>query len=358
MLARDFPEISALHVDHAALRRGGSSVRKPILIVALTILLLQPVSTVLAWELERPDVTSWVIDQRADNFNTNGEASVMLGVDIAKYHSSFGMDQVQSSVGVKVGDWAKYSISFEGYVGWKPKDERGKDWVRVEVQEISNNLVTIRETTHFRNGTDKVAIISHDVEMGSVGTYMIAANLSDGDRIFVEGIAPRDPFYINYTTWRNYGASRQANVLRLTFVTRFFMYPLNFTEEACWDKTTGFLLEHKQEAFIEQYENTTLGVWLMRVTETNLWEMPADARPYWSQWLPVITIGTITVVTVSAVLMERRKKNNSAETSSKTATTSALNCCRRLRHTPVHSTTTQRRKTRLHNHPRGPLLYH
>jgi len=60
--------------------------------IVLTILLLQPISAALAWELERPaDVTSsWSIDQRAENSYTNGEASVMLGVDISRYHVNFG----------------------------------------------------------------------------------------------------------------------------------------------------------------------------------------------------------------------------------------------------------------------------
>jgi len=199
---------------------------------------------------------------------------------------------------------------------WKTEDDKKQDWIKVEVQEISNTVVTLRETTHFNNGTDKVATISHDVETRSVGLYMIAANLSDGDRIFVSGMALGNPsFYrLNYTASRSYdGASRLVNVLSLVVITRFFMHPFNLTEEAYWDKTTGFLVEHKQEGFIPQNKNSTLGVWLMRIAETSLWEMPVEARSYWSQFLPLITIGMITAVVVSSVLIEWRRKNKGLE---------------------------------------------
>jgi hypothetical protein len=61
--------------------------KKIIVLFLLCVLIPQAISTVLAWELERP-YDNIKIEQRVDNIETNNEASVGLGVEIRDYHDN------------------------------------------------------------------------------------------------------------------------------------------------------------------------------------------------------------------------------------------------------------------------------
>jgi len=222
-------------------------------------------------------------------------------------------------VGVKVGDWVKYSISSTGPLGMS----EDLDWIRVEVQNVSDTIVTVNEKIHFRNGNETVGVISADLRECSVGvnshmagfnTYIIAANHSVGDRIFIKGYENEDifKFFINSTGSEKYlGTNRESFYSAWSSTIPFFEHPLNETIEYYWDKETGFLLENRFVAIVN-YENSEPTIWLMKIVDTNLWETETKTdsqlalRQLGLLAFTGVTAGSVTIV----AFVKRRPKTN------------------------------------------------
>jgi len=206
-------------------------------------------------------------------------------------------------VGAEVGDWVKYNTFTAGQTPWKSEE---RDWVKVEVQNVSGTNVTLHLTTRFNNGSKNVQTINSDIKVGSVDTYIIAGNLSAGDKIFVAYRHEFRELSINSTVSRNYGGvSRDVNLLKWSVTLPYFEDMMNCSQEYCWDKKTGFLLETKQEAFIPGYKNTTWGMWLMEIAETNMWEMGGGGSPPWEQYLLLTTLAVAFAVTGVVIFKNR-----------------------------------------------------
>jgi hypothetical protein len=87
------------------------------------------------------------------------------------------------AVGVKAGDWVKYSVTRLGSsnLAWIHPDVV---WIKVEVLTASDMTVTVRETIHNADGTENVKNSSLNLENGrECYSYIIPADLKQGWRI-------------------------------------------------------------------------------------------------------------------------------------------------------------------------------
>jgi len=172
------------------------------------------------------------------------------------FYTEFGAP-APITVGVKIGNWAKYNVT----VTWQStmpgateppqiQEMRKIEWLKVEVQGINATIMTILMTYHFKNGTDQtLAPMSGDIATQFL-TFIIPSNLSTGD--LIAGTAAP----INGTTIRNYaGMNRTVNYLG--FSTSFF--GVNMTQIMYWDKATGILCEMLMEmsTITDSYVTTT-----------------------------------------------------------------------------------------------------
>ena len=183
------------------------------------------------------------------------------------FYTEFGAP-VSITVGVKIGNWAKYSVT----ATWQStvpgateppqiQEMRKIEWMKVEVQGINATIMTLLMTYHFKNGTDQtLAPMSADMATQFL-TFIIPSNLSTGD--LIAGTAAP----INGTITRNYaGVNRTVNYLG--FSSSFF--GVNMTQIMYWDKATGILCEMLMEmsTITDSYVTTTSTS--IRMIETNV----------------------------------------------------------------------------------------
>lgn len=218
---------------------------------------------------------------------------------------TFGYDTTEeSSVGVETGDWVKYSVKELGQHGLWPSPFQGiVTGIKVEVQNVSGTIVTYRETAYSESEGEKTSSFSMNIkETVSRGCwyYIIATNLSEEDQVG-EGFrtlkgtnyewVTLPPLVINTTSVRNYGGvSREANLLRWSYLQSFFGIIYNCSQEHYWDRKTGFLLERTWEQFALGYrkddtwwplqKNDTWSMLQLKIADTNLWEMEIS-QPNW-----------------------------------------------------------------------------
>jgi len=227
--------------------------------------------------------------------------------------------EVSDVVGVKVGDWVKYSFSITG-PAFSGAWEEDIDWIRIDVQNVFCTFVTVRERTHYKNGNETISTRIAFLRTHSVGpySYIIATNHVIGDRILIEGYEGEDvfhKFFMNGTVSKQYlGTSREAYYSKKSFTLPFFWELLNITQEYYWDRETGFLLEHRYEAVFVGSENPRFSRWLMEITDTNLWETKINPQlqpqPVWRQLgLLAFTSGIAGIVTLVTFIKRRPKTN-------------------------------------------------
>lgn len=215
------------------------------------------------------------------------------------------MPVTAEDVGVKVGDWAKYS-NFS-YI-WnmpefvpEPSEFAGLnevDWSKLEVQNIDGTTVTVKTSTHYKNGTEDIETISGDVKTGSgeLSFLIIEANLNPGAKIPWE-FWPGVGLYINGTVSRTYaGVSRSVNYVDIT-VTE---WDATTILKLYWDKATGILCEMLMSMSMT-YMGTSYSMSVsFKMTETNMWSgaglMPAILTEWWVWATLAVVIVTICVV--------------------------------------------------------------
>lgn len=222
---------------------------------------------------------------------------------------------VTATVGVKVGNWAKYSVS-SGWDSNIPDVTEPEDlvdlvntvWVKLEVQSISHNTVTITKTFHFKDGTERSVTASGDISTSSGGIwwFIIPAGLSSGDTVVFTYV----PFIgtslsIDETVKRNYAdISREVNHIDETFTVTDYG---NGELDAYWDKATGLLCEFSlliTASILSYYMTMSM---TMKMLETNAWSLPA---PIWQQlwFLAAIAAVVVAVAAGLAIFIRRRKR--------------------------------------------------
>jgi len=188
-------------------------------------------------------------------------------------YTEFGAP-VQVTVGVKVGDWARYNFSYT----WQSTDPaateppqfqemRKIEYAKIEVQSINGTTITLSLTYHFINGTDQTLPPMSADMAAQFNTLVIPGNLSEGD------IIPGTAAPINGTISRSYtGANRVVNYLG--YSSSFF--GMNMTQNMYWDKTTGILCEMLMETSTLTDSYVTTISMLLKMTETNMWKMMTE----------------------------------------------------------------------------------
>ena len=219
-------------------------------------------------------------------------------------------------VGVKPGDWVKYSVTRLGSnLVWVFEEAV---WVKVEVLNVSGSTLTVRETIHDADGREFVRNSSWNLLDRSYFRDIIATNLGPGDKIFRTHlfVNETESMYVdltmNDTDYRSYGGvTREVNQLRWTEISPYGWNMANHTYEMYWDKATGFLLEEKLQGYLigyeEWYETHAPSTYWMEIVDTNMWEMQKPQQSF--LWLAAIPVGAVIVAVVTIKLRNNRKKN-------------------------------------------------
>jgi len=228
-------------------------------------------------------------------------------------------------VGVKMGDWVKYKvISIGAPTIWGDLYDRAL-WIKVEVQNASTTNVTVRETRHLQDGRDRVRIISWNLQGPDtapthfIPPIVISANLGPGDIVEQCDIWTTYGNWINVeltlndTAFRSYGGvAREVNLLEFSQCQPYFEYTANLTHKCYWDKETGFLLERIEQMTFLGYEETSVSIVRLEITDTNMWEM--EAQPFWSQSWSWAIVGLTVTTGVGAVITLKSLKNRENKT--------------------------------------------
>ncbi|MCW4044742.1 MAG: hypothetical protein NWE94_04405 [Candidatus Bathyarchaeota archaeon] len=145
------------------------------------------------------------------------------------------------------------------------------EWIRVTITGVSGTRISMRVTTHYRNGTEIGAEGFSDVETGegSEGPPFIGANLGRNDLV---NPSAAEKWYINETVTRTYKeGTRETNHLKLQYVetdstvgefTRMYDY--------YFDKRTGALVEYTSQVSYSGFSNIIKS----KLTSSNVWVIP------------------------------------------------------------------------------------
>jgi hypothetical protein len=153
-------------------------------------------------------------------------------------------------IGIKEGDWVKYSV-VQMVVPGKTQLE---DWIKVEIKKIEGNKVTEFITKHYKNGTTENE--TRTIDISKELDFVTSPNLNVGDSR--EGLPPMGTLTVKKILEKSY-----KNVTRE--VAYMQKVEKNRTLNSWYDRKTGFLLEQK-------YELPDFGVKVHFILEsTNLW---------------------------------------------------------------------------------------
>jgi hypothetical protein len=204
-----------------------------------------------------------------------------------------------AAIEVKEGDWAKYQVELEvpeelkeltGY-----EEFEALEWVKVEVQSVSDTSVSLKMISHYENGTE-------DTETMSGAGFIIDTDLTEGDEVSA-------PMFGSDTRVNITGVNQQtfAGASREVYYVDFEQEEMGLSMdlEACWDKETGVLCETAvmmSGDFLGQTIDMSLSV---TMTETNLWAAGLFSG---QEGLILAVVGIVAVVVVSAILLWRRRK--------------------------------------------------
>ncbi len=182
----------------------------------------------------------------------------------------------ERTVGVKVGDWAKYTVdtSWTGVLDPRLEMLSETEWASIEVTDVQGTMVTFTGTSHFKNGSERTAFgVKWDIApTGSFGFifWFVSSDLQAGDKLFPIGILT-----INETVTRTYcGVPRENNYVNWS--TSFSIVPgppYDSNEASCyWDQATGILTEELLESSTGDL-SSSLSIYV-KMVDTNLWEAP------------------------------------------------------------------------------------
>jgi hypothetical protein len=218
-------------------------------------------------------------------------------------------------VGVRNGDWIKYSIS----TSWDtnipnnpaPSYLTDLEWVSYLIQNAVGSDITASATVHYTNGTETSNTVTANVltQTGEVSTFFVQAQMNEGDNIIVNTSygGTTESFPIGETVSRSYlGITREINHIDKTFSSGG--YDIHFI--GYWDKATGVAFEIAETFhyyYAGQYATLSMS---FTVTETSILTAPT----FWIQWWFLTAIVVIAcAVTVSILLVRRRGKNAHTE---------------------------------------------
>lgn len=215
--------------------------------------------------------------------------------------SSFVSVAIAQSIGVKEGDWAKYSVEVEvpeelqeyiddfEVIDW--------EWSKLEVKSVSDETATLEGTIHYINGTEEIETFEDAREEG----FLIEANQGAGyDEFEVPLSGVFRGLYINGTVQRTYAnVTRDINYVDVSVTEDI----VTTTMKVYWDKQTGFLCEMSILMSFDVLEETYDISILLKMTETNMWKIESIWTQSW--FLLIIVIIIVGIVVVFFVLRRR-----------------------------------------------------
>jgi hypothetical protein len=215
------------------------------------------------------------------------------------------------SLGIKVGNWVKYTVISNATTQVLFLAEPYEtNWTAVNVTATHNSMVGMLVTTGFRNGTQKTEPMELDVENGEPYTLrylIIASNLDKGDPVYEGSEVP-----INYTRVRSYAnASREVNYVGYMFGQTNnvdYLYIFEFS----WDRKTGILVDAIITVVEEEANGKkTLYLTSLELQEINMWQpdTPSTGPPEWLLWMAAI--GGISTLTIGLLVYFSKKGRKS-----------------------------------------------
>lgn len=224
-----------------------------------------------------------------------------------------------AKVGVKVHKWVKYD-NFSPYLwvlAWEEPEywpANNTEWMKLTVQSVADSNVEVELITHFENGTERTKSLGGNITegSGSIGFFIIEANLAEGDEITwdhtgVTGIGCAGiKLYVNDTVTKSYGGkSREVNHVNASFLG---LGPTRVSLEAYWDKATGVLCEINMSISFGPLQVGFEAATSFKMAETNMFE----AAPVWTEWWVWVIIIIVIVVAGASILVWRRGKGTPA----------------------------------------------
>lgn len=204
---------------------------------------------------------------------------------------------------IQRGKWAIYDYSYRFY--WKnetsgeSREEIESGTCNITVLSINGTEVTLSITTIPTDGNVTQEIRIGDVKTGegNLTFYLIAGDLSKGDRIPTSD--PAKFLILNKTyTARYAGANREVNLLEYQNIHEGELGETfgNETFHVVWDKETGFLCELKAiHLWMVRNEGRTEMEMHLCIVKTNLWEPQTDLSSF-TVFLTIIIILIVAVV--------------------------------------------------------------
>jgi len=185
----------------------------------------------------------------------------------------------ERKVGVKAGDWAKYTFEFS----WSSTDPTEQPPTGIEdlesltmtVLDVNDTTIAFQQVMRLKNGAETNYMWIVDVETGlGNGTYQLAfisADLRLGDRLHTSGAYVWCTWAIGETILRTYaGVARKTNHI---WVTNWSGTPPS-TDDFYWDRGTGILSERTHQQTNEREGYITSLSFSFKMVATNLWGAP------------------------------------------------------------------------------------
>ena len=232
----------------------------------------------------------------------------------------------EAVIGIDVGDWARYENVL---VEWNsthmnPDPEfvelNNTLWFQNEVLDIEDTLIIFRQTTQFKNETQKPSMFQLDVNTGiGNGSLMFVSSGLSAFSLLYPASMGESPIWINETTTRTYaGATREVNHLNITDTQSTEDDPPNILHVSIshyWDKETGVLTERFGFGTYINQTGSQIASWTRsdRIIETNLWS--PEEKPNGEQGegvnpfqYAIVGVATVTMILIGVWLLWSRKR--------------------------------------------------
>jgi hypothetical protein len=238
--------------------------------------------------------------------------------------------------GVSVGNSFKYTFDFEMNVSSSSfnlpdlLDElisqvKNIDSVSITVTQVSGSVVTMQTAIQFKNNTQQSTSNSFDIangpntsQEGTIGLFLVAANLSSGDQIYVGS----DSGAINETVTRAYlSDSRLVNHQRTvmnynvsseelegTGITNALQQ--SNTQDTYWDKQTGVLVEMNY-SLVTRSEQINADIALnFQIVESNVFNVENPTIPEFSSTTMVVLALAVSALVTTVCCKGLKRKES------------------------------------------------
>jgi hypothetical protein len=174
-----------------------------------------------------------------------------------------------------IGDWIQYEVSISPSL----TGEITPTLITLEFIKIEDSIATVQTRIQLSDGSELTDVGPINIETGSNTGYIIPANTSVTDHIYIQGfgnlsIATETP-------------SVYTGVDRLTVTAHYSN--ATYSLQIIWDKETGMMLEQD----ITFHESTTF----MKILDTNIWQTQFTTALL-SQIIIIIVIASIGILLV------------------------------------------------------------